>query len=142
MDTSSRKERLIGATGSVSAAASVLGSWQICHNVCLALIAALSVIGISLQGMPLLFFTTIAKPVWMVAAALLAVTLFFYFTRRCISPGLMLLNIGLVTAGVPFQALQPQIALFYLGGGVLVFFGAMALVQEWRMKRRCAHGCS
>ena len=36
------KEKFIEAGGSVSGIASVLGSWQVCHNVCLGIVAVLA----------------------------------------------------------------------------------------------------
>ena len=44
----SLKNQLVGLAGRASGAASVLGSWQVCHNVCLGLIALLAVFGITL----------------------------------------------------------------------------------------------
>src|SRR3989338_7247881 len=113
------KEKLIGATGSISGVASVLGSWQICHNVCLGLIALLSVVGITVTGMPLLFLTTLAVPLWTAAVVLLLITLFFYFTRHCISSRLILLNTGLIIAGTPFSAVQKYNIFFWVIGGAI-----------------------
>src|SRR3989338_4596148 len=96
------KEKLIGATGSLSGAASILGSWQVCHNVCLGVIALLGIIGITVAGMPLLFLTEIAAPVWSVAFIMLAITFVLYYKKSCISKKLMLFNTGVVIAGVPF----------------------------------------
>src|SRR3989338_976335 len=100
------KEKLVGATGSLSGAASILGSWQVCHNVCLGIIALLGLIGITVVGMPLLFFTKIAIPAWLIAVALLAVVVWLYFNKHCLSKNLIMLNSGLIIAGIPFQQLQ------------------------------------
>ena len=86
------KEKLIGATGSVSGAASILGSWQICHNICLGLIAALSLIGVTVVGMPLLFLTKIAVPVWSIAVLLLIITTLIYLKKPCISRNLIIIK--------------------------------------------------
>src|SRR3989338_3695526 len=94
------KERLIGATGTVSGAASILGSWQVCHSVCLGIISMLSMIGIVVVGMPLLFLTKLAIPFWTLAVILLAVALWMYFTKKCISRNLLLINSGLLVAGI------------------------------------------
>ena len=61
------KEKVMGATGSVSGVASVFGSWQVCHNICLGLIAVLAVLGVTVTGMPLLFLTKWAIPLWTIA---------------------------------------------------------------------------
>ena len=113
------QERVVGITGSVSGAASVLGSWQVCHSVCLAIIAFLGLLGITIVGMPLAFLTTIAVPLWLVAVVLLGVTALLYFMKRCVPVHLLLLNTGLVTAGVPFSAVEPFRPVFWIvGGGV------------------------
>ena len=133
------KEKLIGATGSISGAASVLGSWQICHNVCLGLIALLSVVGITITGMPLLFLTTIAVPMWTAAVVLLLITLFFYFKMHCISSRLIMLNAGLIIAGVPFQAVQKYNIYFWLVGGAISVTAIALFITDKIEQRRYAN---
>ncbi len=133
-------EKAAGVTGSLSGAASILGSWQVCHNVCLGLIALLSVIGITLTGMPLLFLTKIAVPLWIVAVALLGVVAYFYFKRHCISKSLLLLNSGLIIAGVPFKAVQQyQYTFWVIGGGVAL--GGIALYVSGRVRKKKCERC-
>jgi hypothetical protein len=122
----SLKERALSLTGSVSGAASVLGSWQICHNVCLGVIAVLGVLGVTLTGMPLLFLTKIAVPMWIVAASLLIIAGVLYVKKKCISRSALLVNTGLITAGFPFFT-QFQIIYWITGAsitvtGITVFF--------------------
>ena len=133
------KEKLIGATGSVSGAASILGSWQICHNACLALIAALSLIGITVAGMPLLFLTKIAVPVWSIAVILLVVTISIYLKKPCISRNLIVINSGLIIAGVPFQQLQKFSVFFWTIGGIVALAGVFLFIKD-RMQKRKQHG--
>ncbi len=133
------KEKLIGVTGSVSGAASILGSWQICHNVCLGLIAALSLIGITIAGMPLLFLTKIAVPVWSAAVILLAITIIIYLKKPCISKNLILINSGLIIAGIPFQPLQKFSVFFWAIGGVVAVFGVLLFIKD-KMRKRKEHG--
>ena len=130
------KEKLIGATGSVSGAASILGSWQICHNLCLALIAALSLIGITIAGMPLLFLTKIAVPVWSIAVILLVVTISIYLKKPCISRNLIVINSGLIIAGVPFQQLQKFSVFFWTIGGIVALAGVSLFIKDRMQKRR------
>ena len=129
------KEKIISATGSVSGAASVLGSWQVCHNVCLGIIALLSLVGITIAGMPLLFLTKIAVPFWIAAFTLLLVTIALYTKKKCISGKLILFNSGLIIAGVPFKPLQGFLVLFWVAGGILVFT-AIFLFIKYKTKRR------
>ena len=133
------KEKLIGATGSVSGAASILGSWQICHNVCLGLIAALSLIGITIAGMPLLFLTKIAVPVWSIAVILLIITIAIYLKKPCISRNLIIINLGLIIAGVPFQSLQKFSVFFWTIGGIVALIGISFFIKDKIEKKRCEH---
>ena len=119
-----------------SGAASVLGSWQICHNICLALVAGLSLLGITLTGMPLGSLAEYAVIIWSVAVVALAATIGLYLWRRCVSQGLLVLNAGLVVAGTPWL---PQIViLWYILGAMITAAGAAILIKERRAKRCCA----
>lgn len=127
------KEKLAGLTGSVSGIASILGSWQICHNICLVLISALSLLGITLVGMPLAFLTDIAVPIWIVAVIFLALTYYFYFSKKCISKNLLILNLGLIIAGIPFTKLQPyQLYFWLIGGGIATIAMALIFHKNWK----------
>lgn len=124
------KEKFVGIAGSVSGITSILGSWQACHNLCLGVIALLSILGITVIGMPLMFLRKIALPFWIIAASLLVITLFIYFKKRCISHKLILLNSGLIIAGTPFQSLQSFSPLFWIVGGTLVIFSISLFVKD------------
>ena len=130
------KERLIGATGSLSGGTSILGSWQGCHNICLTIIAILGAIGITVVGMPLLFLTKIALPLWIAAFVLLLMTLGLYFKKKCISHRIVIFNSGLVIAGVPFEALQPFLVLFWVIGGLLSLLAVSLFIKDKIQKRR------
>ena len=134
------KEKLIGATGSVSGAASILGSWQVCHNVCLGIIALLGLIGITVAGMPLLFLTKIAMPIWIIAVLLLALTIWIYTSKKCISRNLIIFNSGLIIAGTPFQQVQQFSVFFWVIGGLLAAAGASLFVKEKIQKKKHHHG--
>lgn len=126
-------DRFIGATGSLSGAASVLGSWQICHSVCIALIALLSAVGITVAGMPLAFLTKVAIPLWSIAVALLVVLAILAARKRCISRNLLIINTGLIVAGVPFQRIQPFIVWFWIAGGAIALFGILRwAIGRWK----------
>lgn len=131
------REKTIEVTGSLSGAASILGSWQVCHSVCLGLIALLSVVGITVTGMPLLFLTRIAVPLWLVAVALLGVVAYFYFKRHCISRNLILFNSGLIIAGTPFQAVQQYRLAFWLIGGSVALAGIALFAKDKLKKKKC-----
>ncbi len=124
-----KKSSIVAASGSISGAASVLGSWQVCHSICIGIIIALSTIGITISAFPLLFLTKIAGVMWGFAAVLFAITWYLYRTKGCISSNLLLLNAGLLVMGIPFKALQPFILLFYVVGGALSLSGLVMLLQ-------------
>src|SRR3989338_7155373 len=124
------KEKLIGATGSVSGATSILGSWQVCHNLCLGVIALLGLIGITVIGMPLMFLTKIAVPFWIVAFLLLLITIGIYVKKKCISNRLIIFNSGLIIAGIPFQPLQTFSKFFWVIGGILGVTGIFLFIKD------------
>jgi hypothetical protein len=124
------KETALGAAGSLSGIASILGSWQACHSVCLALVGFLSILGITVVGMPLAFLTEVAVPVWIVAVILLIIVAILYIKKRCISSRLLVVNSGLIIAGIPFPFLQKYTEIFWIIGGVLVITGIFLFVKD------------
>jgi len=117
------KERLLGTSGGISGSLSVLGSYQVCHNACLALVAFLTFLGFTVAGMPLLFLTKVAIPFWTAAIALLLATLILNYKKIIrISDKIIMLNSGLIIAGVPFQGVQQFNHIFWIVGGVLALF--------------------
>ena len=117
------KEKILGGTGSISGALSFLGSYQVCHNACLALVAFLTFLGFVVAGMPLLFFSKIAVPFWIAAISLLIMTIILKYKKIMnFSNKMILFNSGLIIAGVPFQQLQEFNYVFWIIGGVLVTF--------------------
>lgn len=98
--------RALSRGSKVSGCASVLGSWQVCHNVCTSLVTAATTLGFVVQGMPLLFLNRWQKPLWMVALALFGalILLRFVMRMRFITRRSVFGNAGLILAGVPFDA--------------------------------------
>jgi hypothetical protein len=135
------KEKLIGTAGTASGTASILGSWQVCHSLCLGLIAFLSVFGITVTGMPLLFFTKIAIPLWSIALVLLLVVVFLYLRKKCISLNLILFNTGVIIAGMPFASVQPYQPFFWIIGGSIAL-AAVALFIKEKMTRKKPESCA
>lgn len=114
------KEKIIGASGGVTGSLSVLGSYQICHNLCMGLISVLTVLGFTVAGMPLLFLTKVAIPFWIAAVSLLMVMLALNYKKIIhLSNKMLLFNSGLIIAGIPFQQFN---YLFWIAGGILIIF--------------------
>ena len=118
------KEKVLGATGSISGSLSFLGGYQVCHNVCLGLISILTLLGFTITGMPLLFLTRVSIPFWAIALALLILTIILKFGKNMEFSGkIILLNSGLIIAGIPFQELEQFDYIFWITGGILVLSG-------------------
>ena len=118
--TISLKEKILAGFGGTTGSLSFLGGYQVCHNACLALIAFLTFLGFSVAGMPLLFLTKVAVPFWIAAVSLLILTMILKYKKIMhISDKVLLLNSGLIIAGVPFQQLQQFNYIFWITGGVL-----------------------
>ncbi|MEK6904404.1 MAG: hypothetical protein AABW87_02305 [Nanoarchaeota archaeon] len=111
---------------------SFLGGYQVCHNICLGIVAVLAVIGITVTGMPLLFLTKVAVPFWIVAVVLFAVTLAIYLKKKCLSKNIMILNAGFIVAGVPFESLQQYNYLFWIAGSVLILTAIILFIKKRR----------
>ena len=117
------KEKILGASGSLTGTLSFLGGYQVCHNACLALISLLTILGFTVAGMPLLFLTRVAVPFWTLALALLVTTVILKYGKNMKFSGkIILLNSGLIIAGIPFQQLQQFNYVFWIVGGILVIF--------------------
>ena len=114
------KEKILGASGSITGSLSFLGSYQICHNACLTLVAFLTFLGFAVAGMPLLFLTKVAIPFWVVAITILVITIFLKYKRIMnLSSKALLFNSGLIIAGIPFQQVQQFNYVFWIVGGSL-----------------------
>lgn len=137
--TKNIQEKVIAASGTLSGATSILGSWQICHSICLGIIALLSAIGITLVGMPLLFLTKIAVPLWSGAFGILLITVILYLKKKCISLKMIIFNSGLLIAGVPFAAVQKFAVVFWIIGGIIASVAIIWYIQEKLQRRKANH---
>ena len=117
------KEKILNVSGSLTGTLSFLGGYQVCHNACLALISVLTILGFTVAGMPLLFLTKVAVPFWIAAIFLLTTMIILKYKKIMnLSSKVLLLNSGLIIAGVPFQQVQKFSYVFWTVGGGLVIF--------------------
>ena len=131
------KEKLIGLGGSLSGVTSFLGSYQVCHNLCMSVIALLSILGITVAGMPLLFLTKVAIPFWIAAVIMLGIMGYFHIKMKCVSGKLLVFNSGLIIAGVPFAPLNQHPLLMWVIGGALALSAAtLYLVEKFHGKKK------
>jgi hypothetical protein len=125
------KEKFFGLFSGISGSLSFLGGWQVCHNLCLGIIALLSIIGITIVGMPLLFLQQYNVYFWSTAVLLLIPTFIMYWKSRKHMPSrLILFNVGIIIAAVPFIELQDYIIFFWLFGGALIFYSILTFAKN------------
>lgn len=124
------KEKLSSWGSILSSSLSFLGGYQVCHNVCLGIIAVLSIIGITVTGMPLLFLQSVAIPFWIAAVVLLAITLLLYLKKKCISKNLIIFNAGIIIAGIPFSSAQKYNLFLWIVGGSLVLVSIVLFLKK------------
>jgi len=127
------KEKITSSAGIFSGITSFLGGYQVCHNVCLGIIAILSIIGITITGMPLLFLQKIAVPFWTAGIILLLITFIMYKKKKCISKNLIIINSGILIAGIPFKAVAEYSKYFWIAGG-FIFIAGIILIIKRRIK--------
>ena len=130
------KEKLVGGVGTASGITSALGGYQVCHQLCMTVIALLSVLGITVAGMPLMFLTKVAVPFWIAGVAMLGILGYFHLKMKCVSGKLMMFNSGLLIAGVPFAPLNQHPAVLWSIGGVLVLASIGLYVKDKHGKKK------
>ncbi len=127
-------DKLVKFSGAGASCVSILGSYQLCHNICMAAISVLALIGITVTGMPLLFLTSVAPYFW-IAGIVLLLTLLLLKSRGmgCITNNSLLFNSGLLIAGIPFYPLnQYQTALWIVGGALVLVSAGFFLYEKWK----------
>src|SRR3989344_8300745 len=77
-----KKEKYVSYFSSLSGISGVFSSYQVCHSICLGVIALLSLIGITLVGLPFLFLQKWALPLWTIALILYGISLFIYIKHK------------------------------------------------------------
>ncbi len=127
------EEKIVKRAGIVTGVSSALGSWQICHTVCLGIVTMLGIIGITIAGMPLLFLTKIAKPVWAIAVAIFIIVVYMAITKKCISRKIILLNAGLLIIGTPF--VPKATPAYYTIGGTLATIAIILFLKDVLRKK-------
>ncbi len=129
---SSKKKGYLSYFSSISGVSGVFSSYQVCHSICLGVIAVLSLIGISLTGMPLLFLQKLALPLWTVGLALFGIALLLYMRHKdCMPKNLLIFNSGAIITGIPFDSLASFRKYFLVIG-----FGIIALSIYLMIKRK------
>ncbi len=122
---------------SASGLLATLGSsFQLCHNLCLALMALLASVGILYVGFPFLFLVDYGIYFWGFALLLLVPSVAMRWKNpHCGSGQVLLFNVGVIVAGTPPQFTFGFQPLFWGVGGVVAGTGIARWALE-RLKRR------
>ncbi len=128
-NTPNSKNSYLSYIGGVSSASGVFSSYQLCHSICLGVIALLSLIGITLVGMPLLFLQKLALPLWTIGLALFALSLILYIKLKCISKNLLIFNFGAIITGIPFENLQFLRSYFLVIGFSIIVISVYLIIK-------------
>ena len=124
------KEKILNLFGSLSGGLGIISAHNVCHTICLGVIAILTIFGIAVSGMPLGFLQDYNLLFWNMAAVFLLVSLGLYFrNKKCMSNKAIIFNSGLIIAGVPFEPLQKFNPLFYIIGGILVIVSVVLYLK-------------
>lgn len=123
------KEKLLGRFGSAAGLSSIASAHNVCHNLCIAAVALLSVFGVAANSNILMFLEDYNILFWSMGAFFLAIsTVLYHFRPHCISEKLIIANAGLLAIGFPFL---PQMSVFFwTTGGVLVSGAAFFYTKE------------
>ncbi len=107
--------------GSVSGAGSIISAHNVCHSICLAVVALLSVFGIIVSSDVLMWLQDYNLFFWSMGISFLGISLVLYYKKPCcISKKMILFNTGLIIVGFPFLA-AINLVFWVFGGGVTLF---------------------
>ena len=107
-----------------------------CHYLCLAVIAALSALGIASAGMPLMFLENYAVYFWGMGLAFLAISFYLLYNKPyCISKKAIMANTGLLIIAVPLKLGAVSYGL-WIAGGMIVAASAYIYLREKLIQKR------
>jgi len=123
------KGRFAGYFGVVSSTGSIISAHNVCHAICLGVVAVLSVFGIAVSSTALMFLQDYNMLFWTMGVLFLLLSLVMYAKfGKCISTRLIIFNAGLVIAGTPFiPALQ---LVFWAAGFSIAIFVSAIYIKE------------
>ena len=123
------KGRFAGYFGIVSGSGSIISAHNVCHAVCLGVVAVLSVFGLAVSSTALMFLQDYNILFLTMGILFLLLSLVMYAKfGKCISTRLIIFNAGLVVAGTPFiPALQ---LVFWAAGFSIAIFVLAVYIKE------------
>ncbi len=98
-----KDKKLFGIAGTASGAGSIISAHNVCHAVCLAVVAFLSIFGIIVSSDVLMWLENYNLFFWSMGIMFLGISLILYYKMPCcISQKLIIFNTGLIIIGIPF----------------------------------------
>ncbi len=125
--------RGIGAVGVISGGASVLSSYNVCHSLCMAFVALLSMFGVASSATFLLFLQPYALLLWNIGLIFLIISMLLYIKfGQCISWRLIMFNSGLIIVSFPF--FQNIFYVFWIAGFMISLYATVSYFKRRRRK--------
>src|SRR3990167_1870443 len=132
-----KKDNKPGRAGSIATgttgAASIISAHNVCHAVCLGVVAVLSLFGIALSSTALMFLQDYNLLFWSMGLFFLLISAALYVRLGCVSTNAMTANAGIIIAGVPFFP-SAQVAFWIVGGAI--FLVTLGQHMKQRFNRR------
>lgn len=125
------KERYLNYFSSFSGFSGIFSSYQVCHSICLGTIALLSLIGITLTGLPFLFLQKLALPLWTIALFLFAISIFIFIKHEHHKiKNILIFNFGAIIVGIPFENLFHLRIYFLIIGFSIIVFSLFLMIKN------------
>jgi len=127
------KSRVSAIASGTTGAASIISAHNVCHAVCLGVVAVLSLFGIALSSTALMFLQDYNLLFWSMGLFFLLISAALYVRLGCVSTKAMTANAGIIIAGVPFFP-TAQVAFWIVGGAI--FLVTLGQYMKQRFNRR------
>ena len=127
------KSRVSAIASGTTGAASIISAHNVCHAVCLGVVAVLSLFGIALSSTALMFLQDYNLLFWSMGLFFLLISAALYVRLGCVSTKAMTANAGIIIAGVPFFP-TAQVAFWIVGWAI--FLVTLGQYMKQRFNRR------
>ncbi len=113
----SLRSRLFGSGATTSGVLGGIGSvHNVCHSICMGIVSAAALFGITLNILPLMFLQTYQLYFWWAAFVFTMLSLYFYLTlrqKRDFDRNLLIVNYGMLTFGLPLSGFLADYSDFF-----------------------------
>ncbi len=132
------KNKALEGGGAVAGTFGSIGSIpNLCHALCLSVISFISLFGITISILPLMFFQTYRLYFWLTAFLLAGISFYLFFKKKNYTAShrnFLLINTGLIIFSMPFSFVADYMDFFRFVGVILVFIGLFLFFFEKRFK--------